>query len=60
MAHHKTGQVTVKDPVCDMILSHKTAAETSDYEEKTYYFCAGTCKEAFEADPEQFVGDSRS
>jgi YHS domain-containing protein len=60
MAHHKTEhhrreQATVKDPVCGMTLSHKTAAETYDYEDQTYYFCADTCRAAFEADPEKYT-----
>jgi YHS domain-containing protein len=60
MNHHLTEQTTVKDLVCGMTLSHKTATQTCDYQDKTYYFCADICRIAFEVDPEQYVGRSRS
>jgi YHS domain-containing protein len=44
-----------KDPVCHMEVNEKTAAATSAYKDKTYYFCAPGCKKAFDADPEKYL-----
>jgi len=48
-----------KDPVCGMSLNLQTAACETRYRGKTYYFCAGVCRDAFDADPEQFISHSR-
>jgi Cu(I)/Ag(I) efflux system membrane fusion protein len=51
------GQVaTAKDPVCGMDVdpaSDRTLK--TEYQGKTYYFCAEMCRERFEADPEKYV-----
>ncbi|TET67082.1 MAG: YHS domain-containing protein [Candidatus Aminicenantes bacterium] len=44
-----------KDPVCGMKISKKTAAATSEYMDKTFYFCARGCKKEFDADPMKYV-----
>ena len=44
-----------KDTVCKMEVDEKTAAATSEYKGKTYYFCATGCKKAFDADPEKYI-----
>ncbi|MFC1964050.1 YHS domain-containing protein [Chloroflexota bacterium] len=44
-----------KDPVCEMEVDEKNAAATSEYQGKTYYFCAPGCKKAFDADPEKYL-----
>lgn len=44
-----------KDPVCGMDVDPKTAAARSDYNGKTYYFCAPGCKKEFDSDPGKFV-----
>ena len=41
------------DPVCKMQVEETKAAGTSEYDGKTYYFCAAVCKRKFDADPEQ-------
>ena len=39
------GQATLAtDPVCGMDVDPATAAATSEYQGKTYYFCAVGCK----------------
>lgn len=43
------------DPVCKMKVDEKTAAATSEYKGKTYYFCAPGCKTAFDNDPEKYL-----
>lgn len=47
-----------KDPVCKMDVEESKAAATATYQGKTYYFCAVGCKQAFENDPERYVGKS--
>jgi YHS domain-containing protein len=42
---------TVHDPVCHMDIDPNTAAGTSEYEGKTYYFCGRGCKMDFDEDP---------
>ena len=44
------------DPVCGMEVEEKTAAATSEYKGKIYYFCAAGCKVAFDKDPEKYRG----
>ena len=44
-----------KDPVCGMQVDPAKAAATSQYQGKTYYFCAQVCKTKFDANPAQFV-----
>ena len=44
-----------KDPVCGMEVERGSAAATSLYGGRTYYFCADSCKEQFDRNPEQFV-----
>lgn len=43
------------DPVCKMKVAEKTAKYRSDYQGRTYYFCAQICKEAFEENPEKYL-----
>ncbi len=45
-----------KDPVCGMDVDEKQAAARSEYQGKTYYFCAPGCKKTFDKDPQKFVG----
>lgn len=44
-----------KDPVCGMEVSRLSAVAESSYSGKTYYFCAESCRETFEAEPEKYV-----
>ncbi|NLE06226.1 MAG: YHS domain-containing protein [Crenarchaeota archaeon] len=44
-----------KDPVCNMNVEEKTAIYKTDYNGKTYYFCAASCKSTFEKDPAKFA-----
>jgi len=48
-----------KDPVCGMEISRTAAIEELEYQGKTYYFCAGTCREAFEEEPEKYIRQHR-
>tara|TARA_R110000782_G_scaffold30891_8_gene76584 strand:- start:4856 stop:5041 length:186 start_codon:yes stop_codon:yes gene_type:complete len=59
MKKQTSKQLTATDPVCGMEVSYKTAIEDYEYKGKTYYFCAGVCREKFETDPEQYIGHHR-
>ncbi len=48
----------VLDPVCQMMIDPRTAAGRSDYDGKTFYFCAAGCKHRFDAEPERFAAVS--
>jgi YHS domain-containing protein len=45
----------VRDPVCGMMVE-PPAAGSSTYLGTTYYFCAVSCKQSFDAAPERYVG----
>jgi YHS domain-containing protein len=47
-----------KDPVCNMTVVEGKAAATSEYQGKTYYFCAVGCKEVFDGEPLKYVQKS--
>ena len=44
-----------KDPVCGMEVNPEQAAATSEYQGQTYYFCSPSCKQAFDANPSQYL-----
>ncbi len=46
----------VRDPVCGMEIDEKKAPLRSDYQGRTYYFCAPGCKAEFDRNPERFLG----
>lgn len=48
-----------EDPVCGMEVNRTTAIEECVYQGKVYYFCAGTCREAFEAEPDKYLRQHR-
>jgi len=43
----------VTDPVCKMQIDEKTAAGKSDYQGRTFYFCALGCKKKFDENPQK-------
>jgi len=49
----------VKDPVCGMMIDEKTAAGRSEFQGKTYYFCAQVCKQRFDQSPQQYADRDR-
>jgi membrane fusion protein, copper/silver efflux system len=51
------------DPVCGMAVDeNKARAEKrqSDFEGKTYFFCNDGCKQEFDANPGQYLGEAKS
>lgn len=47
----------VLDPVCGMRFDESQAVAEARYEGTTYHFCATGCRDAFERDPERFLGE---
>ena len=45
----------VTDPVCKMTIDEKKASGKSEYNGKTYYFCAQVCKAKFDANPSAYA-----
>ena len=50
--------IIVRDPVCGMEIYPDNAAGTSVYQGQIYYFCSPGCKEAFDKEPERYIGQS--
>src|SRR3990170_4268529 len=48
------------DPVCGMTVDEASAAGTSVFEGRTFYFCSAHCLRAFEANPKPFVASGAS
>jgi Cu+-exporting ATPase len=44
-----------KDVVCGMDIDRAKAAGSSNYGGQTYYFCSKTCKDKFDANPQQYA-----
>jgi Cu+-exporting ATPase len=49
-----------RDPVCGMEVDVEDAAGSSEYRDRTYYFCSTRCKEEFDRNPEKYAGSRRS
>jgi Cu+-exporting ATPase len=47
-----------KDPVCGMDVDPDHAADQSEYNGQTYYFCSKGCKAAFDKNPEKYLTKS--
>ena len=43
------------DPVCGMTVTPTPDALRAEHEGATYYFCAPSCRERFEADPTRYL-----
>ena len=55
----KGGTAMAIDPVCHMEVEESSAAATSEYKGKTYYFCAIGCKKAFDQEPEKYLAPEK-
>ncbi len=56
--HHSAASTSTmaKDPICGMDVDINKAAAKSEYEGKTYYFCAPGCKTEFDKNPARYLG----
>jgi YHS domain-containing protein len=48
---------TVIDPVCGMTVGPKDRSLVSKYKNSIYYFCAKTCRTAFDENPEKYLAE---
>lgn len=48
------------DPVCGMTVDPATAEWKTDYKGKTYFFCAGSCRTKFIANPAKYLAEDTS
>ncbi len=55
----QSNKQSFKDPVCGMEVSRMTAIDEFVHQNKTYYFCAKACLEAFKAEPEKYIRHHR-
>jgi YHS domain-containing protein len=46
---------TYIDPVCGVIITHRTAFAQSNYRGKIYYFCSKADKETFDKHPVRYI-----
>jgi len=44
-----------KDPVCGMLVKTDEAAARGEYQGKHFFFCAASCKESFDRNPQRYV-----
>ena len=51
---------TKKDPVCGMNVDPNSAAGSSEYEGRTFFFCSHSCLEKFQADPGKYLSKSQT
>jgi len=57
MTSDKQASHTEKDPVCGMTVDPHTAKHQASHQEQTWYFCSARCKEKFQANPPQYLGE---
>lgn len=53
------GGDVAKDPVCGMTVDENKAAGKSEYQGRTYYFCAPVCKAKFDSNPANYAGKDK-
>jgi Cu+-exporting ATPase len=44
-----------KDPVCGMQVDEQQAAEKSEHQGQTFYFCSPGCRQQFEQNPARYT-----
>jgi Cu+-exporting ATPase len=51
----RTRETEAIDPVCGMTVDPDSAAGSTEYRGRTFYFCNPRCLERFKADPERYL-----
>ena len=46
------------DPVCGMVVDTESAAASSRFQDRQFYFCSTACKQAFDASPVRYTRQS--
>ncbi len=52
-------EIEHKDPVCGMLVDPENAAGKVKHDGQTYYFCAVSCQQKFEKDPDQYLTERK-
>jgi xanthine dehydrogenase accessory factor len=60
VTNHELPAEEAIDPVCGMTVEIASAHFTSEYNGKTYYFCAAGCKRSFDKEPGKYVQTEHS
>jgi YHS domain-containing protein len=47
-----------RDPVCGMDVVPETAPASIEHDGRTYYFCCGHCRSAFEQEPGRYLSSA--
>jgi xanthine dehydrogenase accessory factor len=48
-------QTGARDPICGMAVSIDEAKHISEFQGRSFYFCCGECKQAFDRQPEKYA-----
>lgn len=46
---------TERDPVCGMMVDPASTQMSTSHKGRTYYFCAESCRDAFDKDPKRYL-----
>ncbi|MEX2016303.1 MAG: YHS domain-containing protein, partial [Candidatus Hydrogenedentales bacterium] len=49
---HASTHTEAHDPVCGMVVDHKTTPHRAEHAGRTYYFCSAGCVQKFKANPD--------
>ena len=49
-----------RDPVCDMEVDPAISSLKSEFQGQTYYFCSLACKQAFDANPQEYANKAKA
>lgn len=47
------------DPVCGMEVDERSARDKAIHQGQTYFFCSKDCKEEFQDEPDEYIGDEQ-
>ncbi len=46
---------TIRDPLCDRLISPTPTTLHSEYQGRIYWFCCDLCKQLFDREPQKYV-----
>ncbi|MBI5552485.1 MAG: heavy metal translocating P-type ATPase [Desulfobacterales bacterium] len=52
-----SSETQVVDPVCGMTVREPSESLSYEHQGQTYYFCSSHCRQKFQADPQQYIGN---
>ena len=57
--HGKAAAGEATDPVCGMKVDIASAAGSSEYGERKFYFCSAGCKQSFDREPGRYTAGAK-